>query len=352
MTGNQSKTRLRLSGLDLARYFALVGMVIVNFDVMMVGTVEDGTGRLAELLQGRAAATFVVLAGVGFGLAAQNAVWSDMARTTLKRAAFLFVLGMINMVIFPADIIHYYAFYFLFGLLFLRSSVRQLFAAIVLLVICFPILALLFDYDSGWQWKTVTYDGLWTIDGYLRNLIFNGWHPVIPWLAFLLWGLVLSRTKLQSSRVQFGLLIGGSLVFAVTLTASDMLKSAADAIDPELHFFFSTVPIPPMPLFVVAGGSIACSIIGACLLLEPMLRSLRIVSVLSPAGRQTLTLYIAHIVIGMGVLETAGLIGGQTPQKALFASLLYCLLATVFSLAWSQFFKRGPLEALMRRATG
>ena len=63
----------RLIGLDIARYFAFVGMVLVNFDVVMsisYGLQSDG-GFFNEFigqLQGRASAAFVVLAGIGLGL--------------------------------------------------------------------------------------------------------------------------------------------------------------------------------------------------------------------------------------------------------------------------------------------
>lgn len=61
----------RLDGLDIARPFAFVGVVTVNFDVVMVGATNAETG-IAQLLQGRAAAAFVVLAGVCRGLAARQ----------------------------------------------------------------------------------------------------------------------------------------------------------------------------------------------------------------------------------------------------------------------------------------
>ena len=57
----------RLEGLDLARFFAFVGMVIVNFTIVMGAEgmgAEGGEGPLAWFtlaLEGRAAATFVVL---------------------------------------------------------------------------------------------------------------------------------------------------------------------------------------------------------------------------------------------------------------------------------------------------
>ena len=41
---------------------------------------------------------------------------------------FLLVLGLLNMLIFDADILHYYAFYFFFGVLLLPLGNRALIA--------------------------------------------------------------------------------------------------------------------------------------------------------------------------------------------------------------------------------
>ena len=64
----------RVNGLDLARFLAFAGMVIVNFKVVTgagdSGAADGALGILVGALEGRAAATFVALAGVGLGLAA------------------------------------------------------------------------------------------------------------------------------------------------------------------------------------------------------------------------------------------------------------------------------------------
>ena len=107
----------RLIGLDIARYLAFVGMVLVNFDIAMSYGVQSNEGFFKELigqLQGRASATFVVLAGIGLGLSSFNKE-SQTVNTIVKRSIFLLILGLLNMTIFEGDILHYYAFYFLFG---------------------------------------------------------------------------------------------------------------------------------------------------------------------------------------------------------------------------------------------
>lgn len=103
-----SYSSARLHGLDLARYFALFGMVAVNFRLAL--GVEKGPSlldQMVELLEGRAAATFVVLAGLGYTLAFAHR--QNPTAAILKRAAFLFVLGLLNLLIFEADILHFYA---------------------------------------------------------------------------------------------------------------------------------------------------------------------------------------------------------------------------------------------------
>ena len=69
----------RIPGYDLARSLAIFGMVIVNYSSFMGGW---GVGPgwlvwLVELLPGRAAAIFVVLAGVGMSLMARQGRDSD-----------------------------------------------------------------------------------------------------------------------------------------------------------------------------------------------------------------------------------------------------------------------------------
>jgi len=178
----------RLDGLDLARYLAFVGMVIVNFKIVMGAENEQGLlASLTAMLEGRAAATFVVLAGIGLGLAARRAASPTIA-TTLKRALFLLVIGLLNMTVFEADILHYYAFYFVFGAVLLPLSTRWLIGAILGLNALFLAMVVLLNYDAGWEWESYSYSGFWTPAGFVRNLFFNGWHPVVPWLGFLLFG--------------------------------------------------------------------------------------------------------------------------------------------------------------------
>lgn len=343
----------RLDGLDIARYLAFVGMVIVNFKIAMGADSDLGfAASFSSLFEGRAAATFVVLAGVGFGLAAQRNTYITTLKITLKRALFLLFIGLLNMTIFEADILHYYAIYFAFAAFNSGCKTQPLIWAVFSLNIAFVVLIIVLDYDAGWNWTTLTYSEFWTPTGFIRNLFFKGWHPVIPWLSFFYFGMALSRQTLTQSETQNRLIGWGALALIAAQAASYVLMPLATLIDPELTPLLGTTPVPPGPLYVIAGLGAASLVTGLCLRGAHIMRRAGIFGIVAPAGRQTLTLYVAHILVGMGSLEAFNMLEGQTTVMALIAAIAFSALATAYAWGWSKLFKRGPLEALMRKMAG
>lgn len=343
----------RLDGLDIARLMAFVGMVIVNFNVVMGGQADTGVlSAFVKAFEGRAAATFVVLAGIGLGLAVKNDNGTHFVSDVMKRAFFLLVLGLLNTLIFDADILHYYAFYFMFGVFCLRLSSVHLLNLIVLVNVVSFIMILVFDYDVGWNWADYSYVDFWTFSGFARNLFFNGWHPVFPWLSFLLWGVVLSRLPLHQEYMHKALILFGFLGYLSAEILSIASISLLSGNDPELLLLFGTGPVPPLPLYIGAGISVASLVVGICLKSASWMDKIGLLKILLPAGRQTLSLYIGHIFIGMGMLEGLGMLGGQSILNVLIAAFIFCIMAVVYAYFYSQLFKRGPIETLMRKMTG
>lgn len=340
----------RIEGLDLARFLALFGMAIVNFNIVMLDpSLPQNGSDFATLLQGKAAALFVVLAGVGLGLGAKRHDWVTTRAVMIKRAAFLFLIGLANTLVFQADILHYYAFYFLFSLWFLRAKNWVLWLAIFGLIFGYVLMVIFLDFDKGWDWSNYHYEGFWTPIGFIRNLFFNGWHPVIPWFAFLLFGIWLARLNLREKMVQWALIDFGGLTLIFASQSSKYIMAVVSTIDPELPLLFSTSPVPPLPFYMVVGASFACVVIGLCLRLELYLRRLGVLAIFAKTGRQTLTLYIAHIFIGMGLLQALGIIENQPSNTALVATIIFCVAAVIYTSIWSKYFKHGPLEMMMRK---
>jgi len=69
-------------------------------------------------------------------------------------------------------------------------------------------------------------------------------------------------------------------------------------------------------------------------------------------GQLALTIYLAHVLIGMVVLDTFDRLEDQTLGWAVLTSLTFSSVAVVLSWAWRRRFSRGPLEAVMRRVAG
>ncbi|WP_217907501.1 DUF418 domain-containing protein [Massilia sp. BJB1822] len=337
----------RLEGLDLARCLALIGMVLVNFRLAMGATTggPPWLGRLLEALEGRSAATFVTLAGIGLALASRKLAYLDALSQTARRAVILMAVGLVNFLVFPADIIHYYAIYFIVGALCLPLATRWLLLLIGAIAAVFTALLFAFDYGYGWNWNDLSYPDFWTPQGFARNLFFNGWHPVLPWAAFFLWGLVLARLRMEDPQIQRRMIAGGSGAAMLAYA----LSAAVNAWYPSLGGLFGVTPLPPVPLYLLAGGGIATAVIGVCLWAAQRWHQAGWLQALLPAGRMTLTLYIAHILLGMGVLEQIGWLQGRSMPQAVLASLLYCAAALGFAWLWAQRVKRGPLETLMHR---
>jgi uncharacterized protein len=339
----------RFDGLDFARFVAFVGMVLVNFRIVLAPTAE---GVITSLLEGKAAAAFVVLAGLGLGLAAKQMDMRRIVPLTIMRALFLLVLGLANTLIFDADILHYYAFYFLVCALFFRSRSTVLFTAIFVINVIFMGMVLFLNYDAGWDWATYTYTDFWTIEGFFRNLLFNGWHPLLPWSSFMLIGFWLARIRLFKVRVQNRLIIiGGCLVILATIISAALSYPLA-LVAPELLVLTKTSPVPPGPLYIVSGIGVAFLLTGLSLRFSEVLRRIGLIAIFAPAGRMTLTLYIAHIYIGMGLIESFGLIGEGTGDQALLWSVSFCAASALGAFLWSRAFSRGPLETLMRKISG
>lgn len=328
---------MRLIGIDIARFIAFCGMVLVNFRIVSgVAFGNDTASQITHQLEGRAAALFVVLAGVGLALSRPRPAGM------VVRGVFLMAIGLINLVIFPADILHFYGVYFLCVIPFLNARPRKLLLVATAITAIAYVALFTLDYDAEWNWETLEYQRFWTLTGFTKHIFYNGWHPVFPWLAFLLIGMAIGRLNLFQYRTQLILVLGGSAVTPIVNAISDQLNTVVTG----------TTPIPPNPFYILSASASAAASIGVILLLTPILKRLRLAEFLASPGRQALTLYMAHIVIGMGIMDYFGWIGGGLNSEQIFNySLGFIGLTVIYATLWKRIASRGPLESLLRLFT-
>ena len=106
-------------------------------------------------------------------------------------------------------------------------------------------------FFDHWNLLTLTYRDE-SITGFLRNAFLDGWHPVVPWFALYVYGMLLGRLDLADPITRRKLLIA-SFACAVLLLSIEKLFA------PELWFQFRpahllmTTSFPPTPTFIVFG---------------------------------------------------------------------------------------------------
>ncbi|MGB0979955.1 MAG: heparan-alpha-glucosaminide N-acetyltransferase domain-containing protein, partial [Croceimicrobium sp.] len=158
-SGKAAKNKQKIVGLSVARAIAIIGMIIVNFKIVIGSEGPGWLQAVADVFSGKAAATFVVLAGLGLSLMAKSAQDDPLKKRKVqwkvfKRALFLFVIGLSYYFIWPADILHYYGLYMLLGLALLFRPPSYSFRIALGLIILFPILLFNFNYETGWNFES------------------------------------------------------------------------------------------------------------------------------------------------------------------------------------------------------
>ena len=351
----------RIVGYDVARALAIFGMILVNFKLVM-GATDNGPAWLtwlSGLLEGRAAATFVILAGVGIALLSKKGrVSGDHTRirrdriTLAKRAVFLFIFGLAYSPIWPADILHFYGLYMLVAVALLTVPDKWLWRWSAVFVSIAFMMLLMLDFEAGWNFDDLEYTDFWTPVGMVRHMLYNGFHPVFPWTAFLLIGMWLGRQDMLNPQVQGRMLRWALGIAIVTEGVSYVLTAGVFNGDEDAGYVFGTQMIPPFPLYIVAASATAVAVIVLCVRLAQNLHDAKWLWPLIATGQLALTLYVAHVLVGMGLMEAFGWLQNDEPLwLAIVYSTVFYGACVVFATWWRNRYKRGPLEWVMRRVT-
>jgi uncharacterized protein len=354
----------RVLGFDIARALAILGMVVVHFSLVMAAD-HSGPAWLNEVLgflDGRAAASFVVLAGVGLTLLSQRVVKSGdphaigkVRRVLIRRGLFLLALGFINLLIWPGDILRVYGVSLLLAARLITASNRRLLLAALGCALGFVALFLVLDFGQNWDWPTLTYRQLWTLTGLLRNLFYDGFRSVLPWTGFF-FGMWLGRLNLRDPGVNGRVFLAAA---GTTLGAEVVSRLCVwyflahpEGMDAEtVKALYGTESMPALPLFLAAGGGTAVALTTLSIRLAEAWPS-RVWRPLAATGQMALTWYFAHIVLGLGTVVALGLETSQPLATAAGCGAGFFALAVLVSWLWKMAFRHGPLEWVLRRVGG
>ena len=352
----------RIAGFDIARSLAIFGMVIVHFLLVMTDGVppEKWSDTLLELLDGRPAATFVILAGMGVTLMSNkltdpNAVQSRRRTGAILRHRGLLLLGFgfLNLTIWQGDILRVYGVSLLIVSWLVWRSSRTLLLTSLAFILFFCVLLASVDYDRNWDWNTMTYHRLWTPAGLLRSLFYDGFRSVFPWTGLLILGLWLGRLDWSTAETPRKAVAWGlTLLVASSATSGLLLRWLSVHPQPDLDqetaaALFGLQSMPPLPIFLLNALGCSLLVIGISTLIERRWRDGWLVKALAATGRMAFTWYAAHIVIGLGGVIVLGWTRTSHLQ-ALGAAVGFFAAAVTISFWWRGRFRNGPLEFILR----
>jgi uncharacterized protein len=358
VSGSAATERIR--GYDVARSLAILGMVVVHFSLVMAADPKSprALAIVLEWLDGRAAATFMMLAGVGMTLLARKAIASDdkhrlatLQRTLMLRGIALFALGCVNLTVWTGDILRVYGLTFLIAPWFLQASTRTLLVIAAAFGLGFLGSFVVFDFDTNWDWETMTYHHLWTPEGWFRNLFYDGFRSVFPWSGLIFAGMALGRVDLREPATNRAILLGAMSALVLTEVVSGVAVNLAERSgwDPEMaKACFGTESMPALPLFLSAAVSTAVVVITAAVRWGES----RGLGPIADAGRLALTWYLAHIVLGLGTVLALEQESRHMLGTAMLTGLAFYAAAVIASTLWLRGFHNGPLESLLRAVCG
>jgi uncharacterized membrane protein YeiB len=249
-------------------------------------------------------------------------------------------------------ILHFFAFWFVVGLLVRRLPDAWLLALAVALLPVGWFGAMALGGELGALSDPSPLDPILRASEFWPSFLFTHFgYPAVLWFSFVLFGMWLGRRRLLDRRRQVGLLVGGAAAVAAMAGVAAVAESAElISSDPELAALFDDRPhTVGFPYMIGAAGS-AAVVIGACLLLAPAFpRALR---PLAAAGQVSLTLYLLHLVplvfwLGDRPWTVAEYGDHPAPVEFLFPLGVFAAFV-VGATVWLAHFERGPVEAGLR----
>lgn len=352
----------RVVGFDLARSFAIATMVLINFQVYLLttptGDVADIWLRwLAHAPSGRSSATFVILAGCGIAQMSRTVLatgdgraWWLVCRTLFLRSLFLVVAGNLLILVWSIDILHFYAFYLLFAIPFVRARGWMLLASAVTITSVTTVLAAtmpwLEDYDLPYHSPL----------GMVANVLGTGIHPIFPWLSFVLYGMWLGRQDLRDVTRRRRFLLAGALA----AVGVEILGGALSALAIR-----GLLPVPaegiallgtswsPEPLYVLGACSTSTFVVALGHELAARWPASVLVRALVSTGQVSLSIYLLHALVGVGIPRWAYHLENGMPIDLVVAYwAVFIVLVIAGAFVYRRFFDRGPIETVMRFLTG
>ncbi|OMG00882.1 DUF418 domain-containing protein [Paenibacillus sp. FSL R7-0337] len=377
--GQPMSLRERVHFLDIVRGFAMMGIIIVNY-FLIVDSVkgfemssDDGLHNLVSwFAEGKFVTLFSFLFGVGFMIFMDRAAARVESPNKLfaRRLTFLLGFGILHITfIWVGDILAFYAVTGFLLLAFYKRTPKTMLRwiiALILIQFLTPIFNILYNGMNTAAPET-PYFADFTLNSHNSNLTYLDsigarWADMIPmatssfstvfsmFLMFLLGAYFVKMGYFRDMELKKQLWkriwIFSTLAFVITQSSTmlDMLIPSKNMASIEILSVLGQSG-------GLTGSMFYMSTLAMLYLFVPQLRSA--LMIFSKVGRMSLTCYLLHSIIGTILLlgYGFGLADHIQSTGTMMAALAVYAGLTIFSTLWLKIFKYGPMEFIWRKLT-
>lgn len=389
--------------MDVLRGFAVLGIFIANLGSgftwyneanhftgpLLLPALDHKVQYLHQMLiEGKFYSIFSLLFGWGIALQLKRGIARgvDAVPTIKRRLAFMLLLGAVHLMIWPGDIVFFYALLGFLLLPFRKFSDKTLLITGSILILL-PVV--LYAAKMKWQWLNtpagILYQTGENIDHFLNHikseedykyLLHHGnWWDIFKghlagffyrygYLSFVsripkvlgmfLMGYVVGRSDFYRNILQYKKLLYGIITIGIVVglpanyfLARYMSWHDADYFNLKINGLYQT--------FAYALGVVplAMTYTAIFMLSFQTAAGKKLLSVFAPVGKMAFSNYILQSLIGNFVFLGAGL--GYLEQVGPFYFTLFGIavftVQIILSTLWLNYFNYGPLEWLWRSAT-
>ncbi|GGN94950.1 DUF418 domain-containing protein [Saccharibacillus kuerlensis] len=371
--------RERIHFLDIVRGFAMLGIIIVNYFLMVdsakgfeMGSNDVIRNLVSQFAEGKFVTLFSFLFGVGFMIFMNRALMrvKNPNKLFARRLTVLLGFGLLHItLVWVGDIL---AFYALTGFLLLAfykckpKTVLHWIIALIAIQFLFPVISFLFqsisaqpsemsnfaDFVLSSHNSSLTYlssIGARWLD--MKAMSLSSFSTVYSMLLMYLLGVYFVKMeffKAMFTKRQLWMQIWIISTIAFVVTESSSLFTVHLSSDNYIAMEFSSVLMQNGGL---TGSMFYMSTLAMMLLYVPRLQG--VLMIFTKVGRMSLTCYLLHSIIGTILLlgYGFGLANRIQPIGTLTIALAVYLALTLFSTFWLKRFKYGPMEFVWRKLT-
>lgn len=358
---------VRDAGLDVTRVIALLGIIVVNYHGYLNGAQALGNDqsnpvlRLLDPWNGIlvfSPVVFVVTSGIGCALltngareSTDSAAQSAMRWVLVRRAVTLLLAGLIFEWVWAGTILPYFGIYFLIAALVFTWRTRAIVTLGAVIAVGAAIL-------SWWRFERAA-DGhstAWLSPHWIvtpRDLVFRLFvdytHPVFPWFAYFLAGLLVGRAWGEFRHRRRSITAACAVVATFAFSISAVALHQSDGLTQRL---LSTDPFLRGLLATTGYTAIGVGFIALVVTITDHFSSERWLGGVQRVGASTLTMYVLHAFVYNAVVNWWNWIEPTGFDVAALFGVVTWIFLVVAAIEWTDRFGRGPLEYVLRRVGG